>query len=211
MTSVVWDTGAFPAGSTLLEQIERLADDFVGAVLLFTPDVISVRSGQTTGEPVSNVMFEYGYLSARLTRQRVAICLFEDAALPSDLQGVKIMNAGAVGYRTPEERGNDYSTPMLPTNVIDELGIWLESLPRLAEYIPPVVQLHGYSGTWRIETRFSIWRGIPVSSPNEVFWYGSTSLFIPPSGRAGKGIMYGSAHVNWAGYHSMRLIQGCPD
>jgi len=90
MTSVVWDTGAFPAGSTLLERIESFADDFEGAVLLFTPDIISVRSGQTAGEPVSNVMFEYGYLSARLTRQRVAICLFEDAALPSDLQGVKV-------------------------------------------------------------------------------------------------------------------------
>ena len=202
MTSVVWDTGAFPAGSTLLERIESLADDFEGAVLLFTPDVISVRSGQSAGEPVSNVMFEYGYLSARLTRQRVAICLFEDAALPSDLQGVKVMNAGAVGYRISEERGNDYSTPKLPANLIRELSIWLESLPRLAEHIPPVVQLHGYSGIWRVETRFDIWRGIPVSSPNEVFWYGFTSLLIPPGGRAGKGIMYGSVHVNWAGYRA---------
>ena len=202
MTSVVWDTGAFTAGSTLLERIESFADDFDGAVLLFTPDVISVRSGKTAGEPVSNVMFEYGYLSARLTRRRVAICLFGDAMLPSDLQGVKVINARAIGYRTPEERGNDYSTPKLPSNLIRELGIWLESLPRLAEHIPPVVQLHGYSGTWRIETRFDIWRCIPVSSPNEVFWYGFTYLFIPPSGRAGKGIMYGSAHVDWAGYRS---------
>jgi len=189
MTAVVWDTGAFPAGSTLLERIESFADDFEGAVLLFTPDVESVRSGQTAAEPVSNVMFEYGFLSARLTRQRVAICLFEGAALPSDLQGVKVMHAG------------DGTRP-LPADLIRELGIWLESLPRLAEDVPPVVQLHGYSGTWRIETRFDIWRGLPVSSPNEVFWYGFASLFIPPSGRAGKGIMYGSAHVDWAGYRS---------
>jgi CRP/FNR family transcriptional regulator, cyclic AMP receptor protein len=71
MTPVVWDTGAFPVGSTLLERIDSFADEFVGAVLLFTPDVNSVRNGQTSDEPVSNVMFEYGYLSARLTRQRV--------------------------------------------------------------------------------------------------------------------------------------------
>jgi hypothetical protein len=200
MTSVVWDTGAFPAGSTLLERIESFAEDFEGAVLLFTPDVVSVRSGQTAREPVANVMFEYGYLSARLTRQRVAICLFEDAALPSDLQGVKVMNAGAIGYRMPGERGDEYGTPELPASFIRELGFWLESLPHLAERVPQVVQLHGYSGTWRIETRFDIWRGMPVSSPNEVFWYGFTCLFIPPGGRAGKGIMYGSAHVNWAGY-----------
>jgi hypothetical protein len=87
-------------------------------------------------------------------------------------------------------------------SLIRELGVWLESLPRLAEHIPPVVQLHGYSGTWRIETRFDVWHGMPVSSPNEVYWYGFTFLFIPPGGRAGKDIMYGSAHVNWAGYRS---------
>jgi predicted nucleotide-binding protein len=64
MTPIVWDTGAFPVDSTLLERIESFADDFEGAVLLFTPDVKSVRSGQTAGEPVANIMFEYGYLSA---------------------------------------------------------------------------------------------------------------------------------------------------
>jgi predicted nucleotide-binding protein len=89
MTPVVWDIGAFPVGSTLLERIDSFADEFAGAVLLFTPDVDSVRSGQTADKPVSNVMFEYGYLSARLTRQRVSICLFENADLPSDLQGVR--------------------------------------------------------------------------------------------------------------------------
>jgi predicted nucleotide-binding protein len=45
MTPVVWNTGAFPVGSTLLERIESLADEFEGAVLLFTPDVRSERSG----------------------------------------------------------------------------------------------------------------------------------------------------------------------
>jgi hypothetical protein len=202
MTPVVWDTGAFPVGSTLLERIESLAEDFEGAVLLLTPDVHSVRSGQTTEEPVSNVMFEYGFLSARLTRRRVAICLFEDAALPSDLHGVKVINAGAVGYRAVAARGVGYSTPELSTDVIGELRSWLAGLPRRAEHIPPVVQLHGYSGTWEIETRFKVWRGMRVAPPNEIFWFGFTSLFIPPSGRGGKGVMYGSNHVNWAGYRS---------
>jgi Predicted nucleotide-binding protein containing TIR-like domain len=202
MTPIVWDTRAFPVGSTLLERIEGLADEFEGAVLLFTPDVHSVRSGRTTHEPTSNVMFEYGYLSARLTRRRVAICLFEDAVLPSDLQGVKVIKAGAVGYRTPAARGVGYSTPELPAHVIDELNFWLSGLPRRAEDIPPVVQLHGYSGTWDIETRFEVWRGMQVTPPNEVFWYGFTFLFIPPTGRGGKGTMYGSAHIDWAGYRS---------
>jgi Predicted nucleotide-binding protein containing TIR-like domain len=202
MTPIVWDTRAFPVGSTLLERIESLADEFEGAVLLFTPDVHSVRSGHRTREPISNVMFEYGYLSARLTRRRVAICLFEDAVLPSDLQGVKVINAGAVGYRKPEARGVGYSAPELPAKVIDELSFWLSGLSRRAEDIPPVVQLHGYSGIWDIETRFNVWRGLQVTPPNEVFWYGFTFLFIPPTGRGGKGTMYGSTHIDWTGYRA---------
>jgi hypothetical protein len=201
MTPVVWDTGAFPVGSTLLERIESLAEDFEGAVLLFTPDVHSIRSGQATEEPVSNVMFEYGFLSARLTRLRVAICLFDEAALPSDLHGVKVINAG-VGYRAVAARGTRYSLPGLPTHAVEELGRWLGSLPRRAEHVPPTVQLHGYSGTWEIETQFEVWRGMKVTSPDEIFWFGFTLLFIPPSGRGGRGVMYGSNHVNWAGYRS---------
>src|SRR4051794_26062737 len=69
MIPAVWDTGTFPVGSTLLERIDGLAYEFDGAVLLFTPDTRSVRGGLTIAEPISNVMFEYGYLSARLTRQ----------------------------------------------------------------------------------------------------------------------------------------------
>jgi hypothetical protein len=206
MTPSVWDTGAFPVGSTLLERIDSLADEFDGAVLLFTPDVHSVRGGQTTDEPVSNVMFEYGYLSARLTRQRVAICLFENAEPPSDLQGVKVMNAGAIGYRALEARGVEYRTPELPIHVARGLELWLEGLPNLVEGIPPIVQLHGYSGTWSIETRFEIYRGMHVTPPDEVYWFGFTSLFIPPGGRSGKGIMYGSLHTKWAGYRSQHDV-----
>jgi hypothetical protein len=206
MTPVLWDTGPFPAGPTLLDQIGKVPDDCQGAILLFTPDVISARSGQKTHEAVSNVIFEYGYLSARLTRQRVAICQFGDAEPPADLKGVKVMNAGPAYYRTPEKRGNDH-TPKLSPNLIRELGIWLKSLPRLAEHIPPVVQLHGYSGTWSIETTFTTWRGMDVRKPNEVFWYGFTSLFIPPSGRAGKGRMHGHTDVKWAGYSAIYDVQ----
>jgi len=111
MTPVVWDAGAFRAGSTLLERIEDFAEEFEGAILLFTPDVYSERGGRAFCEPVANIMFEYGYLSARLTRGRVVICRFEDADVPSDLRGVKVIDAGTIGYRAAEKRGTDYETP----------------------------------------------------------------------------------------------------
>jgi len=116
------------------------------------------------------------------------------------------MNAGAIGYRTPEARGVEYCTPELPIHLVRELELWLEGLPSLAERMPPVLQLHGYSGTWSIETRFEIYRGIHLTAPDEVYWFGFTSLFIPPNGRSGKGIMYGSAHVKWAGYRSQHDV-----
>jgi CAP12/Pycsar effector protein, TIR domain len=156
MTAVVWDTGAFPVGSTLLERIESLAEEVEGAVLLFTPDVHAVRAGKADEEAVSNVIFEYGYLSARLTRQRVAICLVDDAVLPVDLLGVKVIQAGTIAYRSGVAGGAGDRTPELPDRLSDELRFWLEALPRRAERIPPVVQLHGYSGTWEIETRFDV-------------------------------------------------------
>jgi hypothetical protein len=206
MTAVVWDTSAFPVGSTLLERIESLAEEVEGAVLLFTPDVHAVRAGKATEEAVSNVTFEYGYLSARLTRQRVAICLVDDAVLPVDLLGVKVIQAGTIAYRSGVAGGAGDRTPELPDRLSDELRFWLEALPRRAERIPPVVQLHGYSGTWEIETRFDVFRSMQVTPPNEVYWFGFTLLLIPPSGRGGKGIMYGSSHVNWGDYHAQHDV-----
>jgi hypothetical protein len=144
-------------------------------------------------------MFEYGYLSARLTRQRVAICLVGDAVLPSDLYGVKVIQATAVGYRTEVDKPG-HRTAELPASLVSDLRFWLEALPRRAERIPPVIQLHGYSGTWEIETRFDVFRGMPVAPPDEVHWFGFVVLLIPPSGQGGKGIMYGSNHVDWRGY-----------
>jgi hypothetical protein len=206
MSAVVWDTSAFPVGSTLLERIESLAGEVEGAILLFTPDVHASRAGKTTEEAVPNVMFEYGYLSARLGRQRVAICLVDDADLPSDLHGVKVIQAGTIGYRPGAAEGAGDRTPELPDQLTGELRSWLEALPQRAECIPPIVQMHGYSGTWDIETRFDVFRGLQVTPPDEVFWFGYTVLLIPPSGRGGKGIMYGSNHVNWRGYRAQHDV-----
>jgi predicted nucleotide-binding protein len=82
MEPVVWNT-IFPAGDILLENIEQLPSSVDGAVLVATPDVVCERRGEPffapvaerRGEPfsapVANVIFEYGYLAARLTRLRV--------------------------------------------------------------------------------------------------------------------------------------------
>src|SRR5215208_4349413 len=74
MHPVLWKT-IFPAGNILLEKIEQLPNMVDGAVLLATPDLVCDRQGKNEqfSAPVANVVFEYGYLSARLSRKRVAI------------------------------------------------------------------------------------------------------------------------------------------
>src|SRR5882762_3064764 len=70
--AVLWNA-LFPAGIILLEQIERLPDEVSGAVLLATPDLECRRNETTVAAPIANIVFEYGYLSARLGRRRVSI------------------------------------------------------------------------------------------------------------------------------------------
>jgi len=45
-----------------------------------------------------------------------------------------------------------------------------------------------------------------VAPPDEVFWFGFTRLLIPPNGHGGKGVMYGSSHVNWRGYRAQHDV-----
>ncbi len=150
MSPVVWNTGAFPVGQTLLERIENLPYEFDGAVLLATPDIHCTRQDESFLAPASNVIFEYGYLSSRLTHRRVAICRFREADLPSDLKGVKVIEGKDVDYEAPE----------LPQDMNREITSWLDRLPRLAAGISPVTQSHGYSGRWSIENRYDLWCGI---------------------------------------------------
>ncbi|MEM7013551.1 MAG: TIR domain-containing protein [Verrucomicrobiota bacterium] len=60
-------SGEFPAGVATMEQLQRLTDEVVGAVILFTPDDIAkvmrkgVRQEKEQLLPCQNVAFEAGY------------------------------------------------------------------------------------------------------------------------------------------------------
>jgi hypothetical protein len=192
MSPVVWNMGAFPAGQTLLERIENLPYEFDGAVLLATPDIRCTRHGKSFVAPASNVIFEYGYLSSRLTRRRVAICRFGEADMPSDLEGVKVIEGNDVDYEAPE----------LPQHMKRELTSWFDGLPRLAAGISPVTQFHGYSGRWSIENRFALWRGFRIEQPDSIYFHGIAIISIPPNGRRGTGVMYGATYISVQDYHS---------
>ena len=192
MTATRWDGAAFAPGRTLLEQIEDLPFDYDGAVLIATPDLVGKRGSRIHRGPVANVIFEYGYLSARLARGRVIICRFQNAELPSDAAGVKVLDARKV----------EGPTGSIPHTMVLQLRDWLSRLPQLADSTPATVQLHGYSGRWRVRNSFDVWHSIPLDALDTVYFDGSMMLSIHVSGKSGMGIMYGETYISIGTYRA---------
>ena len=119
MAPVIWNTDAFRPGRTLLEEIEDFPGAVQAAILLATPDVWCTRRDEEFRAPVANVLFEYGYLGGRLTRDRVAVCRAAHAVMPSDADGVKLIEIGEV----------DLEEPRIPDDAVTELRRWLAGLP----------------------------------------------------------------------------------
>ncbi len=186
MEAIVWNGDAFVVGRTLLETIERLPFDYQGAVLLATPDVACRRNGKSFDAPVNNVVFEYGYLAARLGRNRVAICRFKNAEVPSDLGGMKLIQV------------NEYqkkNASRLPREAEKELLSWVQHLPAGLSAIPAISQVHGYSGVWTVETRFAMWRGVELRKADKVSWEGKCLLVLQDGGERGSGIQVGCLYI----------------
>lgn len=194
MEPVLWKT-VFPAGEILLERIEQLPSWVDGVVLLATPDLVCDRTSRQERfvAPVPNVVFEYGYLSGRLSRKRVAICTFGGAEIPSDLQGLTVVKAGSyteggrLALRSEDET---------------ELRRWLQALVPLAAGIPPMHRVHGYSGTWDVQNRFSLWHGIELGESDTVSWDGKTLLRVRDDGEAGYGTQIGQLRVTLGQYRA---------
>jgi hypothetical protein len=182
MEAVVWNSDAFAVGRTLLETIERLPFDYHRAVLLATPDVSCRRNKKKFDAPVANVVFEYGYLAARLSRDRVAICRFKNAEVPSDLGGMKLIEVKEYQKK---------NAPALPREAETELVGWLKHLPAGVSGIPAISQVHGYSGTWTVESRFSLWRGVELKPQDKVSFEGKAFVVLQGDGERGSGIQIG--------------------
>jgi hypothetical protein len=192
MEPVLWETIFLP-GPILLDGIEGLRSSIDGAILLATPDLVCDRPAQKQkfSAPVQNVIFEYGYLSGRLSRNRVAVCQFDGAEIPSDLQGLTVVKAG------------DYAEgklSALESEAEATLRRWLDGLVPLAAGIPPMSRLHGYSGTWDVQNRFSLWHGLEVGASDRVTWDGKTLLRIGDDGKEGYGMQIGQLKVKLGQY-----------
>jgi Predicted nucleotide-binding protein containing TIR-like domain len=175
---------AFKLGDITFLSIEGVAREVAGAVFLATPDDQSVIRDENVNVPRANVLFEYGYLTARLARNRVALCRYNDVELPSDFQGLTYV---PMGNFDPEGQ--------IDHHAVRNLRNWAEELPVLQDDIPSSHVLHGYSGLWDNETVWQLWRGIEIEPPDFVQFRGNMLLHIPPNGDGGTGTLWGNLYV----------------
>jgi len=119
----LWNkSDAFRPGFTIIENIERIGTEHVGAVLLATPDDHTLRRGKTDWTPRDNVVFEYGFLTGRYGREKVAIVRIGTAQLPSDLNGLVYLGLDAPAR---DERG-DYDHDQFRLKLKDKLRPWVK-------------------------------------------------------------------------------------
>lgn len=88
-----WDT--FTTGRTLLEELDTIRNNIQAAIMVFSPDFPGTVRGNSVALVNQNVMFEFGYLTGALGRNKVAMIRYGDFYLPSDLQGYIHINGGS--------------------------------------------------------------------------------------------------------------------
>jgi predicted nucleotide-binding protein len=91
------------AGRTVIEKFEQHADVGVAIILLTPDDVGALKDAALNPRARQNVIWEWGYLVARLGRQNV-ICLYKAGVeLPSDLHGLVWTEIGERLFDSSEE------------------------------------------------------------------------------------------------------------
>jgi hypothetical protein len=180
---LLWNDYFKPGEITFLG-IENIASRVAGAVFLATPDDDSVIRERRIKTPRGNVLFEYGYLSATLTRRRVALCHYTGAELPSDFAGVTYISMGTLEPTRP-----------LSDRARTRLKSWATELPVIQAGFSPTCQMHGYSGRWQIETTYEVYRHIQLKDPDYGVFNGNVILQIPSNGDGGAGWAYGNLQI----------------
>jgi hypothetical protein len=180
---LLW-TECFKVGDITFLGIENIARRVAGAIFLATPDDESTIREQRVRTPRANVLFEYGYLTAMLTRNRVALCRYAGAEMPSDFGGLTYIPMGIFEVAQP-----------LDHQARARIKSWADQLPAIQAGFSPTVQLHGYSGCWQTETVYEVYRHIPIKEPDYVILNGKMILQIPPNGEGGTGSFYGNLQI----------------
>lgn len=76
-------------GKTIIEKIEHYSNVNYG-IVLYTPCDLGAKNGDSKYNPRArqNVVFEHGYLIAKLNRENVAALVKDEVELPNDISGI---------------------------------------------------------------------------------------------------------------------------
>jgi predicted nucleotide-binding protein len=87
----IWSQGLFGLSHGTLEDLVRACKKFQYAILVLTPDDLTVKRGKEGNAPRDNVLFELGLFMGALGRERTFMvrCSDETIDLPTDLAGVQ--------------------------------------------------------------------------------------------------------------------------
>jgi hypothetical protein len=187
VTPLLW-TSSFHVGEITFSAIEDIAAKVSGAVFLATPDDDSVIRNKRVKIPRANVLFEYGYLTAMLRRNRVALCRYDNVQLPSDFEGLTYIS---MGQFEPHKEIEDKPKQTLMK--------WASDLHSIHAGLPPTRQLHGYSGFWYKRMEFQKYEGRVIQNPDYVVFDGEVILYIPLDGEGGEGSCFGSLRIKMDG------------
>jgi hypothetical protein len=127
----LWNEGLFAVGSTLIDSLVDYLPRLDFAILVLTPDDLSISRDTESFSPRDNVVFELGLFMGYLGRSRT-IMVHEDGSkikIPSDLSGVI-----RATYRWPREDSNQKAAVGVACDSIREvirgLGLREEKLVR---------------------------------------------------------------------------------
>lgn len=93
------------SGFTLIDKLERYTDVFY-AIVLYTPcDKGKAKEDKSKYKfrARQNVVFEHGYLMAKLGRQNIAVLKQGDVEMPSDISGIAYVESGEWRYKLADE------------------------------------------------------------------------------------------------------------
>lgn len=94
--ATVWEDGVFGLGRGTLESLAKALDQFDYAVLVLSPDDMTISRKNTSPSPRDNILLELGMFIGRIGRERTFIVYNRDVdiKLPSDLAGVTVAEFG---------------------------------------------------------------------------------------------------------------------
>lgn len=88
--ATIWSQGVFGLSRGNLENLVQVVSNYDFAVLVLTPDDLTLKRGTLGNSPRDNVLFELGLFMGALGRNRtyMVYCQDDDIDLPTDLAGI---------------------------------------------------------------------------------------------------------------------------